>query len=84
MKSCCNGTALINTGNIPQEGANVEAVGKFWNEKKRGRKGKIVQIGPEEGSVVVVWNDDAKRVCYKLISNLKHAKDAPIFNWFCY
>ena len=83
MKSCRNGTALISTLSIPGEGANVEAIGKFWNEKKRGRKGKIVHIGPEEDTVTVIWDDEsnsAKRVQYKLISNLAHAKGVHIFN----
>ena len=78
------GTPLTSTSQIPRKGVTiVEAVGTFWSEKKRGRKGKIVHIGPEEDTVTVIWDDEsnpAKRVQYKLISNLAHAKGVHIFN----
>ena len=77
------GTPLTSTSQIPFRGTIVEAVGTFWSEKKRGRKGKIVHIGPEEDTVTVIWDDEsnpAKRVQYKLISNLAHAKGVHIFN----
>ena len=67
------------------EGLRVEAVGRYWSEKKRGRKGKVVQKLPGCDAVMVVWDDDhVKRIRYKLISNLAHATDVPIFNLSCF
>ena len=90
--SCRNGSALTNIDSIPEEtlaggGVRVEAVGSFWGEKKRGRKGKVVKTCPEADAVMVVWDDQpdpAKTVPYKLISNLSHAKDVHIFNLLCF
>ena len=92
-RSCRNGTALTSIETIPEEavlegkGLRVEAVGKFWGEKKRGRKGKVVKTCPEADAVMVVWDDQSdpsKTVCYKLVSNLSHAKDVHIFNLLCF
>ena len=85
---CTNiGTPLTSISQIPRKGElrqlTVEAVGTFWSKKKRGRKGKIVHIGPQEDTVTVIWDDQsffAKGVQYKLISNLAHAKGVHIFN----
>ena len=88
-RSCRNGTALTSVDSIPEEtvegtGCRVEAVGSFWKEKKRGRKGKVIQIFPEGDAVLVVWDDDpVKRIRYNLISNLPHAKNVHIFNLSC-
>ena len=89
-RSCRNGTALTSINTIPDEtieekGFRVEAVGNFWGEKKRGRKGKVVQKLPEADEVMVVWDEDpVKRIRYKLISNLQHAKDDHIFTLSCF
>ena len=89
-RSCRHGTALTDIDTIPEEaveerGFSVEAVGSFWKEKKRGRKGKVVQIFPEGDAVLVAWDDEpAKRIRYKLISSLPHAKNVHIFNLSCF
>ena len=90
-RSCRHGEALTNVETIPEVivkggGFKVEAVGSFWGVKKRGRKGKIVELCPEADAVMVVWDDEsepAKTIRYKLISNLSHAKDVHIFNLSC-
>ena len=91
-RSCRNGTALTSIDTIPKEtvegsGLKVEAVGSFWGVKKRGRKGKIVELCPEADAVMVVWDDESeppKTIRYKLISNLSHAKGVHIFNLSCF
>ena len=84
---------MTNVDTIPEVivkggGFRVEAVGSFWGVKKRGRKGKIVELCPYDADAVrVVWDDEsesAKSIRYKLISNLSHAKDVHIFNLSCF
>ena len=90
---CRHGTPLTSVKSIPAEalegeGFRVEAVGSYWGKKKKGLKGKIVELCPfADDAVRVVWDDEpdpAKSIRYRLISNLSHAKNVHIFNMSCF
>ena len=45
----------------------------------------VLELCLEADAVMVVWDDElVKRIRYKLISNLSHAKDVHIFNLSCF
>ena len=89
-RRCRNGTALTSIAEIVEgKGFRVEAVGSFWAEMERGRKGRVVQLCLEDGALAVhvVWDDQpksAKPFHYKLISSSPHGQDTHIFSVSCF